>query len=50
MNDHDAIEAINAVLERYFRGELLQLGTIAAICTITGQNAISHAEAKKAQK
>jgi len=49
MNDREAIDAINAVLERYFRGELLQLGTLAAICTITGQNAITHNEVKESK-
>ncbi|MDQ0756118.1 hypothetical protein [Arthrobacter sp. B3I4] len=49
MNDHDAIDQINAVLDRHFRGELTQAQTLAQICTITGQNSIQHAEAKKEQ-
>ena len=49
MNDHDAMTAINAVLDRHFRGELTQAQTLAQICIISGQNATDHAEAKKAQ-
>lgn len=47
MNDHDAIDKINAVLDRHFRGELTQAQALAQVCTITGENAIDHAEAKK---
>jgi len=49
MNDHEAIEAINAALNRYFLGEVTQVATLAAICTITGENAIIHNEVKEAK-
>ena len=49
MNDFDAIEAINAALNRYFLGEVTQAATLAAICTITGENAITHNEVKEAK-
>jgi len=48
MNDHEAIDRINAVLDRHFRGELTQAQTLAQICTITGANSIQHEEAKRA--
>jgi hypothetical protein len=46
MNDHDAIDAINAVLDQYFRGELNQTALVGKICRISGQNTIDHMEAK----
>ena len=49
MNDYEAIEAINAALNRYFLGEVTQVATLAAICRITGENAITHNEVKEAK-
>ena len=49
MNDYEAIEAINAALNRYFLGEVTQVATLATICTITGENAITHNEVKEAK-
>lgn len=49
MNDHDAMTAINAVLDKYFRGELTQLGALARIAQISGHNANEHAPAKEAR-
>ena len=46
MNDHDAMTAIAAVLDRYFRGELTQAQTLAQVCLITGENSIDHESAK----
>lgn len=50
MNDHDAMTAINSVLDRYYRGEITQLQAIAQVSTITGANAVEHQEAKGAAK
>ena len=47
MNDFEAIEAINQVLDRYFRGEVTQAAALATICTITGENQITHNEVKE---
>ena len=49
MNDFEAIEAINAALNRYFLGEVTQAATLAAVCMITGENAITHNEVKEAK-
>lgn len=46
MNDHDAMEAINDVLERFFRGNLRADEALTKIAHISGQNIISHQEAK----
>lgn len=50
MNDHDAMEAITAALDRHFRGELTQAQTLAQICTISGRNVAAHEAAKEAAK
>ncbi|MBT2537256.1 hypothetical protein [Arthrobacter sp. ISL-69] len=49
MNDHDAMEAVSAVLEQYYRAQLNSTEALHQIAYIIGQNAIDHAEAKKAQ-
>jgi hypothetical protein len=49
VNDHEAIEAINAVLDRYFRGEVTQVQALATICSVTGENKIPHDEVKEAK-
>lgn len=45
MNDHAAMEAINAALEDYYRGRINQQETLIQIARITGGNAIEHQEA-----
>jgi hypothetical protein len=47
MNDHDAMTAINAALDRYFRGEVTELQTVNSIARISGLNTTEHAEAAK---
>ena len=49
MNDHEAIESINEVLGRYFRGEVTQSQALATICIVTGENALTHNEVKEAK-
>lgn len=44
MNDHDAIDAINEALERYFDGHAQALATIGLIAHISGLNKIEHEE------
>jgi hypothetical protein len=48
MNDSEAIDAINAVLDRFFEGDLVALpyAALANIAQITGANKISHEESK----
>jgi hypothetical protein len=50
MNDHDAMEAVNAVLEQFFDGEFDTAGALNRIAQISDENKISHSEAKDAQK
>lgn len=45
MNDHDAMEAINKALDRYFRGEITQHTLIGMVSRISGENANAHREA-----
>lgn len=47
MNDHDAMEAINAVLEQYFSGRIGRFEALQKISRISGQNVIEHAKAKE---
>lgn len=49
MNDYEAVEAINAVLNRYFLGEVTQVQALATICSVTGENSIAHNEVKEAK-
>jgi hypothetical protein len=49
MNDHDAMEAITAILEQYYRTQLNSTEALHQIAAVAGHNAIQHAEAKKAQ-
>lgn len=46
MNDHDAMEAINDVLERFFRGNLRADEALTKIAYIRGRNIISHQETR----
>jgi len=47
MNDHDAIEAINEVFDKYCDGELRDVATLGRIGRILGLNINHHREAKK---
>ena len=47
MNDHDAMEAVNAVLEMYFRAQVDSANALTQIAQISGANKISHQEAKE---
>ena len=42
LNDHDAMEAVDAVLEQYFRGRLNPYEALNQIAQITGANKIEH--------
>ena len=46
MNDFEAIEAINAVLDEWFKGDLTAPRALTQIARITGMNKISHEESK----
>jgi len=48
MNDHEALDAINEVFDKYCDGELRDVAALGRIGRILGLNIISHAEAKKA--
>lgn len=45
MNDYDAMEAINAILEQCFRGNLAVELAILDIAQVAGKNRIQHQEA-----
>jgi hypothetical protein len=45
LNDHEAIEAINKVLEACDQGEVNDHGALMRIAVILGRNTISHQEA-----
>jgi len=47
MNDHDAMDEINAALDRYFAGNIQSPELLAIIAQISGHNRIFHSEAKK---
>lgn len=47
MNDHYAIEAINAVLDECYRTTLTAHDAILKIARISGANQIEHQEAKE---
>ncbi|GGH93937.1 hypothetical protein ACFFGR_09485 [Arthrobacter liuii] len=46
MTDHEAMEAINAALEDYYRGRISQTEALNQIARITGESAIEHQESK----
>lgn len=46
MNDWEAMEAVNAALEEYFRGQSPADNALAQIAQIAGENHIDHQEAK----
>jgi hypothetical protein len=46
MSDYDAMEAIYAVLEQYYRTQLNSVDALNQIAAIAGANKISHVEQK----
>ena len=46
MTDHEAMEAVNTVLDRMYRGELPSHEALIQIARISGMNKISHEQAK----
>jgi hypothetical protein len=48
MNDHDAMTAINAVLDAWFKGEINEVQALSRITITAGKNYIHHDEAKGA--
>lgn len=46
MNDHDAMTAINAALEDYYRGRITDHEAVTRIAQIAGENHIDHQESK----
>jgi hypothetical protein len=47
MNDHEAMEAINKVLDEMFRGDLSHSDAIVQIARISGMNSFEHNEVKE---
>jgi hypothetical protein len=47
MNDHEAIDAIDAVLEQYSRTQVTSVQAMNYIAQIVGANKISHNEVKE---
>jgi len=50
MNDHDAMTAINAVLNEWFKDGISEIQALSRISIISGKNYIHHDEAKGAQE
>ena len=46
MNDYEAIDAINIVLDEWFKGDVTAPTALTRIARITGMNKISHEEQK----
>lgn len=46
VNDHDAMTAINAVLDQWLKGEIRELRALSRIAKICGENTIEHEAAK----
>lgn len=49
LTDWAAMEAINAVLEQYYRTQITQTEALNQIAHISGANKISHDEARQQQ-
>lgn len=47
MNDHEAMDAINAILAQFFRAELSAVDALNRIGYISGANMMDHQEAKE---
>lgn len=45
MNDHDAMTAINTVLDEWLKGDIGESQALIKIASISGSNALDHAEA-----
>jgi hypothetical protein len=45
MNDHDAMTAVNTVLDEWLKGEISESEALIRISRISGSNALDHAEA-----
>jgi hypothetical protein len=46
VNDYEAIEAINTILDQWFKGGVSAPAALMRIARITGMNKISHEEGK----
>jgi hypothetical protein len=46
MNDHDAMTAINAVLEQFYRSQLNSYEALNQISAISGANKVDHEESE----
>jgi hypothetical protein len=46
VNDYEAIEAINTVLDQWFKGDVAAFTALMQISRITGMNKISHEESQ----
>jgi hypothetical protein len=46
MNDHDAMTAINKVLDQHYNGAIDPYAAVQSIARISGLNAIEHAAAE----
>lgn len=44
MNDHDAIDKINGVLDQWFKGDTTATDALTQIARIAGENKIDHEE------
>jgi hypothetical protein len=44
VNDHDAIDAIDAVLKRWFKAEVSEYNALTKITFIIGENKLNHEE------
>ena len=47
MNDHEAMDAINQVLDEMFRGDLSHSDAIVKVARISGMNKFEHEAAKE---
>jgi hypothetical protein len=50
MNDHDAIDAINTILDQWFKGDVTAPTALTQIARISGMNHFDHDEAKRDQQ
>jgi len=46
VNDHDAMTAINSILEQYFRTQLNSVEALNQISAISGANKVDHQESE----
>jgi len=50
MNDNDALTEINAILGKWFKGEISEIQALSRIAITTGKNYIHNDKAKAVQK